>query len=392
MALQKRCVMIVGDGFSRSFVNNLGLKEKIVTAQLFPPPKDVDIPWATLFEDYPEIVSDEEFTAQPVKYLFPLLWEAWETFNALHVTPELEHDTIAIERAFYDDMAATETINTDFNKGLLSFKLPSPAAQLRAYLFYIFRYYDELVKEHLTNEHLNSWQWTRPFILLNELLSMTYISFNYDCILEMALHSFGYQTQLPAFRGSFGVVTPARSRRVIKPHGSINYDFVLPSMIGGFSWRSNESRTLTFKENMLKGSFVEVTETPPKHPVMPDIVPPGHTLTDRLNPSFRLEQEIEYFLSTADLVILCGLSASEPDTVEIDSYLSQLRIGTPVFHIGLTNDRDNPAGQLLDTHSGYNRTFIDVLKEDLYELPYLIIGGIKAAQMNLNRSRPPGTS
>jgi hypothetical protein len=69
---------------------------------------------------------------------------------------------------------------------------------------------------------------------------------------------------------------------------------------------------------------------------------------------------IHKVIKGCDALILCGLSAQPPDKKEVESYLENLSLETPVIHVIYTaKDIDNDAGQLLRTYSpqGYSSLY-----------------------------------
>lgn len=355
-----RCVMIVGDGFSRSFINHVGLQNRIVTHTLFPAP--VEVPWNPDPDFPPEDQPDCKSLSD--KNLFPFLWEAWETYQQATVGKVQSVQ----EWAFYDSLWRNQRANTTYDKGSVSLISDDPPLQLRAYLFYLFRHYFEIMKPYTTRlQQWEKWEWFPWLQLLNQFFDTTYISFNYDLVLESALGALGFSFFCPVSTADINIPTPPKARRVVKPHGSIAFH------LGGFKMRI-VGRSHNVFQNCGFSNMMRVMIPPPKHTSIFEIVPPGHNVIDRIIPEFRLEDEVINHISNADLIILCGLSAREPDTKEIRGYLSHIKRKTSALHLGLPGDDKNDAGQILRKFAGKNYKFMDVLSNDFHQFPHTVVG------------------
>src|SRR5690606_18777254 len=122
-----------------------------------------------------------EFEAQREKYIFPLLWQAWDMFKEQTATNETNQRVL--ERKFYESLVMKGPVNPDLETHQISFDAPSADLQLRAYLFYLFRYYHDVVFDNATIGDLKSWEWAEPLAFLSSGLFITiFLSFNYDCI------------------------------------------------------------------------------------------------------------------------------------------------------------------------------------------------------------------
>jgi hypothetical protein len=88
--------------------------------------------------------------------------------------------------------------------------------------------------------------------------------------------------------------------------------------------------------------------------LVPDLVPPGHNEKHLIDMDTDVFPAIIQAIAQCDALILCGLRAGEPDTPEVERYLSHLRDGTPAIHVDLC--LDTPAGAMLKRYSpsGYH--------------------------------------
>jgi len=145
---------------------------------------------------------------------------------------------------------------------------------------------------------------------------------------------------------------------LLKPHGSISYDRLGGLILIGFgnTWL-DPSAHMTLR--CVHGTPLIGWPLDNMPILLPDLVPPGHSELHLLDTVTDVVPAINQSIRECDALILCGLSAREPDTEEVKRYLSNLEIGTPVVHVD--KNRNNPAGLLLKAVSrgSYSECEID---------------------------------
>jgi hypothetical protein len=194
----------------------------------------------------------------------------------------------------------------------------------------------------------------------------TIISFNYDIMLESLCLSGLNRIVDVDKRFLYHPLTcmaDLRQRKpgwplLLKPHGSISYDRLGRAMLIGFgnTWL-DPSAHITLRGLRATPRIGWPLDNMPI--LLPDLVPPGHSQLHLLDTVTDVVPAINQSIHECDALILCGLSAREPDTEEVERYLSNLKIGTPVVHVD--KNRNNPAGLLLKAVSGgsYSECEID---------------------------------
>ncbi len=349
--MKPKIVLIVGNGFSRGFVKHLNLNEEVATSQLIPPPE-----WVTYmpFDNDPQVALWAEGKPLWSPDLFPLLWQDW-------LKKPAEKSPKEYLKGLYEQYALEERefLLSSKIRGKISFCPRSHRAyQLRAYLFNLFREYERILDKNGSTQGIGGWEWVIVLHILIRYYEITIVSFNYDCIIEKIisypLEEFKVYQPILDFWYSKESLAMSRRVKLLKPHGSMSHRSGTQFNLGSNKWLSEEI-DLEYKHNI----FVGYVPTFPirEYPTIPDLVPPGHAGDHLFNPQFDFVSTISKEIANCDGLILCGLSASEPDKSEVEGYLQALRKNIPVIHVGLKNgevdDEMNDAGILLRRYGLY---------------------------------------
>ena len=344
--MTKKYVLILGNGFSLDMLEKAKLQSSISLTQMIPPSDDVK---------YLRFAMDR-FTERPLwdREIWPITFDLFEHVGG-DQWPFFTHLADNISRVLADP--ATDTITIPHSIG--------EALELRFYLWQLFRYNDAVWRRHEGWNALTDWQWKRVLRKLIAEHELTIISFNYDIMFESLCLS-GVDAIVDT--GKRFLYNPSNCmaelwRRkpgwplLLKPHGSLSYDRLGTMLIGcGNTWL-DPSAHITLRGIHGTPRFGWPLDNMPI--LLPDLVPPGHSELHRLETATDVVLAINQSIHECDALILCGLSAREPDTKEVRQYLSNLKTGTPVIHVD--KNRDNDAGRLLKAVSAdsYSECEID---------------------------------
>lgn len=344
----KKLVFIAGDGFSISFRRHLGIGDAILTRYLIPPPPNI------IFR--PRHEGDPSIGPLWREDVFPDLFVKWEERTRdLRIADPFERYW-----DFIRYMTAIPPPRMPEEDGTFTFVTMGSHAELRSYIWHLFTEYDLVIRDALFNrlgenedveaiqDFYHNWEWGAVIHRINSEFECSYISYNYDLILERVLSALGFTIISPTSKEQFPGIA-SRETLVLKPHGSINFytdfglyqpkteplhNFALYTKIKGFStWP--------------RADYQEI------RPSIFDVVPPGHWGPGHItNPFFNIDDLCRDVIASADVIILCGLSAADPDTPEIDALLSHAAKGSLAIHVGLDGDSENIAAKLLRKHCG----------------------------------------
>ena len=342
----QNCVLVVGNGFSISLLHATDLSDRIVLGSILPPDESVR---------YLPFQADR-FDERPLwdQAIWPLLWKEYHLWkNSPNSSTE--------PWAFFGHLARTHTciINKPPEKSIKIEDFRHVTYELRYYLWQLFRYYEQIWTAGLGRRQVEAWDWWRPLRYLASNTNLTVISFNYDCFFDSTLY----------FRGQYGVIDkPGRflfhpkkccemlgTRQpgdvvLLKPHGSMMWEPYSGVSFGQNPWIS-QCTDINIREVKQGRREYPVTN---RCVLVPDLVPPGHNEKHLIDMDTDVFQAVPQAIAQCDALVLCGLRAGEPDTAEVERYLSELRDGTPAFHF----DRclDTPAGDMLKRYSpsGYH--------------------------------------
>jgi hypothetical protein len=350
--IRPRCVVVLGDGFTQSFLSHYGLAT-VVPSRIgahFPAPADK--PYFPLPGDRfcPSALWDEA--------KWPQLIASWRAYGR----PDDPY-------GFYQ-FCAGERINPDLAAGLWTFRTSTLAYQLRAYLWHYFVSFQAVLEHEFRSRGFEqmSWPWTRILKLLDADFRLSIVTFNYDLVCHNVLWVFLQGNRLWC---SVEMADPpldewpAKTVPLLQAHGGINEFLVFPPMLARHSSTNNPwLEDFVCQGNLSQGS---ITRFCPPHtepfnyfPLALSLVPPGHQGDDVCDPHSRVAAMSNMLLGAADVVIFCGLSASPPDTFEVAGFVYAVRAGALTVQVGITgHDEDNPLATLLTASKAGRTVFLD---------------------------------
>ena len=294
--------------------------------------------------------------------LWPIIFAEWQRTGATNGTE------------FYCRLKS-ESVNPDRQSGALSFNTRTLAYEMRCYLWHLFRFFDRVLNEHLTAHkfELARWSWAQLLYLLLTEFRAAAVTFNYDLILERVIRAIGSYpggnavislcVTLENFPFSVGTL-PANTVVIHKVHGGIQFHLStgIDSFVTGYRptpWLNS----LNVARNIVNGTQVEVDWSLTKMPFIPDMVPPGRAGDDIVNPALHVREHSQSQVKASDLVIWCGLSATEIDHEEVKALVKCIKSDATVIHVGLASDRENALARLLDNATVKSKHFIDATLE-----------------------------
>lgn len=286
---------------------------------------------------------------------FPKLWSLWQ-----EIRPQFPD----ARSAFYDGLCkllAHSPIGS-FDRGSRSVSVATtgPGVELRVYLWYFFKHVCYMLME--TREHTRrpfsiEWPWNRTLSRLLQEFRCTFVTFNYDSVLENVLtHRLKQPIAVPAHnsRGWYDCYNCPK-QLVLKPHGCVHFYAPAHVNCGAGWWLNNAGQpTLWSGGNCLTTRH----EKPVSIPLIPLIVPPGHTDRHYLDPVTDISQTVHQAFSDADAVVCAGFSCGDADREEFLSYCAGARRNIPVIHAGLLNDATGSCHAILKEIGGDRYRFV----------------------------------
>lgn len=346
----KRLVFILGDGFSINFRRYLGVADQIVTHYLIPPPPHIQF--------RPRHEGDPPAGPLWTQELFGELWRVWHE----EVAPK--HGALDAAGLYWEFLRHMTTIPAPVMKGedgKFTFYTMGSNVELRSYLWHLFTEYDTIVEEalkrrfgepedvRLVQDFYYGWEWGQIIQRLNKEFYCTYISFNYDMILERVLSAMGIKIVCPTSNDQLQLPLERDCRLILKPHGSISFftDF------GFYAPKSAPLRDFALYADRDGFATWATQDYRDARPSIFDVVPPGHSGSQHItNPLFDIGRLCADAVAGADAILLCGLSAADPDTQEMDELLSNASKKSLAVHVGREGDSDNEAAKILRRHCG----------------------------------------
>lgn len=324
-----KCAMIVGDGLTQGFLSDTNLIEKA-------PCRMCDLLPASGLLNYIPVEGDR-FEIGPLwdRKKWPRLFDAWTNHRG------------TVTEFFAS--RASKRLNPDAKSGRITYSTSSLEYEIRAYLWHYFRSIALIYSRSRID--IQRWKWFGPFARMLSLYRTTFITFNYDTVLEQYLYTysnsvFGLDTHIfhpfddtcPAL-DSF----PSHVYLVISVHGS--YGFLPEASVirDPNPWLSDHRFSGCYE----LGVGRRWNPAPSHFPAVPDLIPPGHAGDHMVNPSCTARIHAKAEIAKADLVVFCGLSGREPDTAEIVELIASIPSHTKVIHVGLDADRSTPVGSML---------------------------------------------
>jgi hypothetical protein len=285
------------------------------------------------------------------------LWSRELFPNLCSVAPEAIARAPSFQQAVEHVLSLRTPASLNFTRaaGAMSFHggIDPYDLELRAYLWLLFesisrRFVAELQRPGAL-KRFDDWPWRSFMLEVCSAFATTFVSFNYECLLETTL----------ARRGIVAVtVAPnAVCRRhypfhhltchVWKPHGCVSFYMPKNVYYGPRPWRTVAGQNIIV-HNIRYSTPSAVSRVWPakKMPVLPDIVPPGErhsVIADTMD----YTEQVREVVSSADVLVFVGLSARPPDDQEIKYMLQDVRTEVPVLHAGIAHDDRNHLATLL---------------------------------------------
>ena len=327
-----RCSFIIGDGFSQGFLGSQGLRG--------------DIRWS-INDHFPPTdslmylpVENDQFESSPLwdPQKWPRLYAHWEGANRIG------------GRDFYRALYSGD-INPHRAINRLTYDPASIAFELRCYLWHLFRahHFQLFSSSRLSSFDLNKWEWFKPFKMMMSEFALGIVSFNYDLIAENFLKNvFNCLVVHHELRPEDVYLRrPVDSIAMFKMHGSISYylNTGMPMLMGHDAnpWMSD----IHVGMNEIVSANLTLDPGMKVFPEFPDMVPPGHFGDDKISQLSTVLPLSKSFISSSKVIIICGLSAEEPDTDEVRELVNEIKSDAVVIHVGLIEDADNNLAKIL---------------------------------------------
>ncbi|MBX3386087.1 MAG: hypothetical protein KF768_05925 [Phycisphaeraceae bacterium] len=286
---------------------------------------------------------------------FPELWKLWQSAR-----PHFPDARSTFYEGICKQLAQSPIGTFDRSSQSVSVATSGPGVELRVYLWYFFKHVCCTLIEartHTRRPFPVDWPWNDALSRLLQAFRCTFVSFNYDNILENVLE----------FRLRTPIVAPAHNssgwyhcyncpkQLVLKPHGCVHFYAPAGGYCGAGWWLNREGGPVVWTG----GNCMTVRhEVPDSIPLVPLIVPPGHTDRHYLDPVADISQTVHQAFSDADAIVCAGLSCGDADKEEFLSYCGRAHRNIPVVHVGLTNDAQGNCHTILRNLGGDRYRFI----------------------------------
>jgi hypothetical protein len=345
-----RCALVLGDGFTQSCLRHYHLDTAAPSSvrRHFPAPDDkLYVPvTGDLFG--PSALWDAR--------KWPRLFAAWHTYGRLD-------DPYGFYQA-----CARERISSSVARGTWSFSTDTLAYELRAYLWHFFRSFQRTIDRHLVGHCVSepgAWLWGRLLKLLNMDFRLSLVTFNYDLLVPRVLGAVigrrivgAVERPDPPFDEWPKTCVP-----LLLVHGGINQFLDFPP-----DFRRGPANPwlhfIRLRGNLSDQSITIFRESYDPDfdyfPLAPALVPPGHQGDDICNPHSRVQEMAKELLAVADVVIFCGLSAREPDTLEIQGLVNAVQPKAQTVQVGVAGvDESNDLARLMQASPAGRSAFLD---------------------------------
>lgn len=291
----KNIYIILGNGFTLDFLNNIGKLEEINTRNLFK--NGEKVPWP----------GNNQSGFLSFKYC-PNLWNLGARPNSdSNQTIELIEDIITCANILQKNNR--DETNIYFRA----------YRELSTYLYALFVYYDKQID--VPNINLENWGWAtylKKIYNSNDIGKVHIVTFNYDIWLEKVLQKLNIDFEIAAFNDS-----GASKFKIYKPHGSISFVHKVKKVVDDFK--------IDFDTDTNDGNIsefeIKYTELDALNKINAIIPPAGDSIRlDFKWASIVRKSAIEQakYLTDLDEVVFCGMSYWHVDRLEIDSILTNI--------------------------------------------------------------------
>lgn len=341
---RERLAVVVGDGFFQSFLIANGLQEEI--------PCTVPhlVPGRSPLVKFPKA---SPMAGEP-------LWDK-------KVWPRLSAFVDEVGDDFWNQIRH-DRVNK--NNKLFGFSTQSIQYEYRAYLWYYFSWVDQRLSE--LEAGFVSWPVTALLANLSVKYKISFVSFNYDSLLT-ALAGHGglkvpnmYFADLASIWGNI----PSHLVPVVCLHGTMDCGYHM----GGVSYPRDRMwlRPLSVEDCTISSELLIPEDgRSPWPPLIPTLIPPGCQGDDVTIPNLMCSENASWLLSTADKVLVYGLSGDGVDEPEVTGLLNVIRPESTFVHVGTPGKDESETTvarwrRRFQTHRAGEAEFINALnKKDL---------------------------
>lgn len=342
-----RLVFVVGNGMTLSWIHWTGYSPFVQTIDLIAD-KGVERYRPTPHDPLPR---GRLWTPNR----FPRLWALWG-----ETRPQFPDARTAFYEGICKRLAQSPIGSFDRDSRSVSVTTNGPGVELRVYLWYFFKHVYHTMME--TRDHTRppfpaEWPWNYTLSRLIQAFRCTFVSFNYDSVLENVLmYRLKQPISAPAHnsRGWYDCYNCSK-QLVLKPHGCVHFYAPAGSYCGAGWWLNKAGQPAVWTS----GNCMTVRlEMPDSIPLVPLIVPPGHTDRHYLDPVTDISQTVHQAFTDADAVVCAGFSCGDADTEEFLSYCGRAKRHIPVVHVGLPNDARGNCHSILNNMGGDRYRFV----------------------------------
>lgn len=348
-----KSVLLTGNGFTLGLLSELQLLNQFPCSleNIFSPNKQIK---------YISVDKEDSFQEQ-------VLWSSilWPKLTS-HLE-NLEFDLDKLWQSFINGHNLNQSRATDrwsINETNLAF-------EIRWYIWFYFRNTLKLYPQLYTG--IRKWSWVPVLEKLINEYKLSYVTFNYDLLFDVSLRMMG-QYVWPVIIEEKEALNklPVNSIPAIKVHGSFEHMLPRDGMLGGNirkPWLTSgiinhknriNNQPLLRIQNYGDIKFFE------EWPWLPEIVPPGRPGDDLCHPHNIAGKYAKAEIDDCDVLIICGLSANEPDTTEIKELLSTINKQTKIIHIDL--DPENSAPNMCEILINSGCEYIPIKSSELNKL------------------------
>jgi hypothetical protein len=360
-----RCVLVIGDGFTQSFLHAIGVAKDIrcTTGDLIPAPQHVQY-----------LPTEGDQLSGPLwdSEKWPLLHKFWRHHGELSGWQ------------FFRNLRSELPINPTVRADAWTFSTPSLAYEVRAYLWHFFRAIDRAIDAAFSSpghSDVSGWEWRIPLYTLKSEFVLDVVSFNYDLIIDRLLPLHPIQPILNPLEDELDRY-PSGTTFLSKPHGSIMhnlYAYFPPALnLHPNNWlQKYEMRSSLIQRRLTTYGWCprEVQDkTLSYFPTVPDLVPPGRQGDDICSPG-ALQCATRYpheLLSAARAVVVCGLSGSPPDDKEVAGLLAAIPKDAVRIHVGIAENGDKDSVVANCLRSGTESLYFFLEPNELIKLHQIL--------------------
>lgn len=347
-----KCVLLTGNGFTLGLLSDLDLMNQFPCSL-----KDIFSPNEKI--KYIGIDKEDHLSEQ-------VLWDSalWPKLTA-----HLEHLEFDLDK-LWQTFIHSHNLNHTRESGSWSIDETGLAFEIRWYIWFYFRNTLKLYPQ--ISNRIPKWSWM-PILgkLINDY-KLSYVTFNYDLFFDITMSIMG-QLVWPVIieeKESLNKLL-VNSIPAIKVHGSFEHMLPRDGIIGGNitkPWLT--SGIINQNNQIINQPLIRVPYGEIKYferwPWLPEIVPPGRPGDDLCHPQNIANIYAKQEITDCQILVVCGLSANEPDTSEVKDLLSTINKKTKILHIDLDPENSAPTMSEILKNSGCE--YIPIKSSELNKL------------------------